>query len=316
MIENQSLIQKEGGVRLDAALLHAFPTTTRGFVREAIAAGHVLVNGRRAAKGQKLRGGEIVAVVKLLEARDNLVAPGGACPQPVFEDAELLAFDKPAGMPVQPLSCHETGTLMNAVATRYPDCRALGPDLVALGESPLMAGALHRIDADTSGLVLVARTIEAFANLRDQFAAQSVRKTYLALVEGAVAVGGTLENDLVHDPTLPFCRMIDFNHNRLTRAQCARLKPLHAVTQFKPLDHLTAENEPRTLLEVTIRTGVTHQIRAQLALAGMHIVNDRLYGAFAVENQVGHCLHALAAAFAHPVTGTPTEIRTPYPTWA
>ena len=316
MIENQSLIQKEGGVRLDAALLHAFPTTTRGFVREAIAAGHVLVNGRRAAKGQKLRGGEIVAVVKLLEARDNLVAPGGACPQPVFEDAELLAFDKPAGMPVQPLSCHETGTLMNAVATRYPDCRALGPDLVALGESPLMAGALHRIDADTSGLVLVARTIEVFANLRDQFAAQSVRKTYLALVEGAVAVGGTLENDLVHDPTLPFCRMIDFNHNRLTRAQCARLKPLHAVTQFKPLDHLTAENEPRTLLEVTIHTGVTHQIRAQLALAGMHIVNDRLYGAFAVENQVGHCLHALAAAFAHPVTGTPTEIRTPYPTWA
>ena len=316
MIENQSLIQKEGGVRLDAALLHAFPTTTRGFVREAIAAGHVLVNGRRAAKGQKLRGGEMVAVVKLLEARDNLVAPGGVCPQPVFEDAALLAFDKPAGMPVQPLSCHETGTLMNAVATRYPDCRALGPDLVALGESPLMAGALHRIDADTSGLVLVARTIEAFANLRDQFAAQSVRKTYLALVEGAVAVGGTLENDLVHDPTLPFCRMIDFNHNRLTRAQCARLKPLHAVTQFKPLDHLTAENEPRTLLEVTIYTGVTHQIRAQLALAGMHIVNDRLYGAFAVENQVGHCLHALAAAFAHPVTGTPTEIRTPYPTWA
>ena len=316
MIENQSLILKEGGVRLDAALLHAFPTTTRGFVREAIAAGHVLVNGRRAAKGQKLRGGETVAVVELLEARDNLVAPGGVCPQPVFEDAALLAFDKPAGMPVQPLSCHETGTLMNAVATRYPDCRALGPDLTALGESPLMAGALHRIDADTSGLVLVARTIEAFANLRDQFAAQSVRKTYLALVEGSVAVGGTLENDLVHDPTLPFCRMIDFNHNRLTRAQCARLKPLHAVTQFKPLDHLTAENEPRTLLEVTIRTGVTHQIRAQLALAGMHIVNDRLYGAFAVENQVGHCLHALAAAFAHPVTGTPTEIRTPYPTWA
>lgn len=316
MIENQSLIQKEGGVRLDAALLHAFPTTTRGFVREAIAAGHVLVNGRRAAKGQKLRGGEMVAVVKLLEARDNLVAPGGVCPQPVFEDAALLAFDKPAGMPVQPLSCHETGSLMNAVATRYPDCRALGPDLAALGESPLMAGALHRIDADTSGLVLVARTIEAFANLRDQFAAQSVRKTYLALVEGAVAVGGTLENDLAHDPTLPFCRMIDFNHNRLTRAQCARLKPLHAVTQFKPLDHLTAENEPRTLLEVTICTGVTHQIRAQLALAGMHIVNDRLYGAFAVENQSGHCLHALAAAFAHPVTGTPTEIRTPYPTWA
>lgn len=316
MIGNQVLTVKEGGVRLDAALLHAFPTSTRAFVREAIECGNITVNGHRAAKGQKLRGGETIGVRELLEAADNLVAPDGVCPPAIFEDAALLAFDKPAGMPVQPLTCRETGTLMNAVATRYPDCRALGPELMRLGENPLMAGALHRIDADTSGLVLVARTVEAFENLRAQFVAQTVRKTYLALVEGAVAVGGTLEHDLVHDPTLPFCRMIDFHHNRLTRAQCARLKPLHAVTQFRPCAHTSVENEERTLLEVTITTGVTHQIRAQLALAGLHIVNDRLYGAFAVEGQRGHCLHALAAAFAHPVSGTPVEIRTPLPDWA
>ena len=316
MIEDREFTVEEGGVRLDAAVLHAFPTTTRAFVREAISQGTVTVGGRRAEKGLKLRGGETVCVKSLLEADDNLVAPAGDCPPPLFEDAALLAFDKPAGMPVQPLTCRETGTLMNAVATRYPECRALGPDLTRLGESPLMAGALHRIDADTSGLVLVARTAEAFVNLREQFAAQAVRKTYLALVEGSVAVGGTLENDLVHDPTLPFCRMIDFRHNRLTRAQCARLKPMRAVTQFRPLAHATEENEERTLLEVTIATGVTHQIRAQLALAGMHIVNDRLYGAFAVEGQRGHCLHALAASFAHPSSGAPAEIRTPCPAWA
>ena len=76
------------------------------------------------------------------------------------------------------------------------------------------------------------------------------------------------------------------------------------------------ECEERTLLEVEIFTGVTHQIRAQLALAGMHIVNDRLYGAFAVENQVGHCLHALSAAFRHPASGDETEIRTELPPWA
>jgi 23S rRNA pseudouridine1911/1915/1917 synthase len=75
-------------------------------------------------------------------------------------------------------------------------------------------------------------------------------------------------------------------------------------------------NEESTLLEVTIYTGVTHQIRAQLSTAGMHIVNDRLYGAFADENQVGHCLHALAARFLHPASGDETEIRTPYPAWA
>ena len=188
-----------------------------------------------------------------------------------------------------------------------------------------MAGALHRIDADTSGLVLVARTADAFANLRAQFAAQTVKKTYLALVEGAVAVGGTLENDLVHDPTLPFCRMIDARDRKVNSIggvrgdrspSVPRLKSLHAVTRFTPIAHTTVENEERTLLEVTIFTGVTHQIRAQLALAGLHIVNDRLYGAFAVENQTGHCLHALAAAFAHPVSGDPVEIRTPYPAWA
>ena len=309
MINDKTIEIKEGGVRLDAALLHAFPSSTRAFVKDAIASGDILVNSRPAAKGLKLRGGETLVIRNLLEAADNLVAPVPAPLACVFEDAALLAFNKPAAMPVQPLSCRETGTLMNAVVAQYPECRPLG-------DSPLMAGALHRIDADTSGLVLVARTAAAFENLRAQFSAQTVRKTYLALVEGAVAVGGTLENDLIHDPTLPFCRMIDAHHNRLTTSQVSRLKPLHAITQFTPIAHTTVENEERTLLEVTIFTGVTHQIRAQLALAGLHIVNDRLYGAFAVENQAGHCLHALAAAFTHPVSGDPVEIRTPYPAWA
>ena len=315
MIRDRTIEIKEGGVRLDAAILNAIPSTTRAFVKDAIAAGNILIAGgsapaHRAPKGLKLRGGETIVIRELLEAADNLVAPEPAALSCVFEDAAILAFDKPAGMPVQPLSCRETGTLMNAVVAKYPECRPLG-------DSPLMAGALHRIDADTSGLVLVARTADAFANLRAQFAAQTVKKTYLALVEGTVAVGGTLENDLVHDPTLPFCRMIDRSRVRVNnRSQISNLKSLHAVTQFTPIARTTVENEERTLLEVTIFTGVTHQIRAQLALAGLHIVNDRLYGAFAVENQTGHCLHALAAAFAHPVSGDPVEIRTPYPSWA
>ncbi len=301
---------KEGGVRLDAALLSRFPSTSRALVREAVEAGGVLVNGRRAVKGMKLRGGEEISVVELAELSDNVVQPNPGLEVPcVFEDDALLAYDKPAGMPVQPLTRRELTTMMNAVVAEHPEC-------TPLGDRPLMAGALHRIDADTSGLVLVARTAQAFNALRAQFTAQTVKKTYLALVEGAVAAGGTLENDLVHDPTLPFCRMIDLHHNRLTRSQCANLKPLRAVTNFKPIGITTVENEERTLLEVTIHTGVTHQIRAQLALAGMHIVNDRLYGAFAVENQTGHCLHALAATFAHPVTDDPAEIRTPLPSWA
>jgi len=318
MIENRSFEIKKGGVRLDAALLHYFPSSSRAFVREAIERGTVTVApagaspaaARRVPKGLKLHGGETVYVKRLLEAADNLVLPNGDCPPPVYEDDALLAFDKPAGMPVQPLSHDETGTLMNAVVTRYPECRPLG-------DVPLMAGALHRIDADTSGLVLVARTADAFADLRAQFAAQTVKKTYLALVEGEVTGGDTLENDLVHDPTLPFCRMIDSRDRKAQSLRSSRaLRLLHAVTAYRPLASWREENETRTLLEVTIFTGVTHQIRAQLALAGHHIVNDRLYGAFAVENQTGHCLHALSAAFLHPATHAPTVLTTPRPPWS
>ena len=309
MIENASFQAETSGVRLDAALLSRFPTSTRAFCREACAAGDVIVDGRPALKGQKLSRGAQVQVKRLAEASDNRVAPDRSVRvRCLFEDDALLAFDKPPAQPVQPLTCHETGTLMNGVVARWPDVREIG-------DQPLMAGALHRIDADTSGLVLVARTAAAFDNLRAQFAAQAVKKTYLALVEGAVAVGGTLENDLVHVPGLSYCKMTDISRARLTR-DTRQPTPLHAVTNFRPLARTTVANEERTLLEVTIYTGVTHQIRAQLALAGMHIVNDRLYGAFAVENQVGHCLHALAAHFRHPVSGDETEIRTPFPPWA
>ncbi|MBQ6341211.1 MAG: RluA family pseudouridine synthase [Kiritimatiellae bacterium] len=309
MIENVSFQSETSGVRLDAALLSRFPTSTRAFCREACAAGNVLVDGRPALKGQKLSSGAEVLVKRLAEATDNRVVPDRSIHvRCLFEDDALLAFDKPPAQPVQPLTCHETGTLMNGVVARWPDVREIG-------DQPLMAGALHRIDADTSGLVLVARTAAAFDNLRAQFAAQTVKKTYLALVEGSVAVGGTLENDLVHVPGLSYCKMTDISRARLTR-DVRHPAPLHAVTNFRPLARTTVANEERTLLEVTIYTGVTHQIRVQLALAGLHIVNDRLYGAFAVENQVGHCLHALAARFRHPVSGDETEIRTPFPPWA
>ena len=309
MIEDKTIIVERGGVRLDAALFDMFPSSSKAFVRKAIDRGEITVDSRRSAKGLKLRGGEKIRIECLLEQSDNLVRPSPGPLKCVFEDAELLAFDKTAGQPVQPLSCEETGTLMNAVVARYPECRELG-------DIPLMAGALHRIDADTSGLVIVARNATAFGNLRRQFAEQSVRKTYLALVEGRITAGGSLENDLIHDPTAPCCRMVDARRNRLTLAQRERQRPLRAVTRFNPIAHTTRENEERTLLEVVIRTGVTHQIRAQLAIAGMHIINDRLYGAFAVENQRGHCLHALSAAFLHPSSGAETEIRTQYPDWA
>ena len=315
MIEHVSFTAT-GGIRLDAALLMRFPTTTRALAREACAAGAVKVNGRPTEKGRKLKGGETIEVIALPERADNCVQPNRAVAvRTIFEDAALLAFDKPAGIPVQPLSRREANTLMNGVVARWPE-------VATVGDAPFMAGALHRIDADTSGLVLVARTQAAFEAMRAQFAAHTVEKTYLALVEGAVAGGGTLENDLVHDPSLPYCRMIVRKASNQDLKGPNGLKGLkddramRAITTFRPLALTRRGMEELTLLEVKIRTGVTHQIRAQLAAAGMHIVNDRLYGAFAVEDMVGHCLHALAAAFVHPVSGEPCRIETPWPEWA
>ena len=310
MILNEEYVIERGGIRLDAALLTKFPDSRRAFIADAIAAGEILVNGRRAPKGMKLRGGENVSVARLVELSDVAVAPNPSIGvRLVHEDQALLAFDKPSGIAVHPLSLGETGTLMNGVVARFPEC-------TGVGDTRLCAGALHRIDSGTSGLVLVARSQEAFDALRAQFTNHTIEKTYLALVEGNVTDGATLENDLAHDPTLSYCRMIDAAHNRLTRAQREKLRPMHAVTTFRPIAHTTFENEERTLLEVTIFTGVTHQIRAQLSLAGIHIINDRLYGAFAVEDQLGHCLHALRAKFSHPVTGAPTTISTTPPPWA
>jgi len=285
----------EAGQRLDVVLHARFSSSTRAFCRQAVEAGEVLVNGRPGLKGAKLRAGDAVAVVRLKEASDNRVQPDASVRvQVVFEDGCVVAANKPAGQAVHPLSCEERGTLMSGLVARYPE-------LAAVGDQPLMAGALHRIDTGTSGLVLAARTPEAFEGLRAQFVAQTVEKVYLALVEGHVAVPGRLAHELAHHPSLPHCKMVD------ARSLAAPDRRLRAETAYRPLGLFG----PHTLLEVTIRTGVTHQIRCQLALGGWPIVNDTLYGARPVAGCARHFLHALEARFDHPASGLPCRIRAP-----
>ena len=285
----------ETGLRLDAVLHARFPSAPRAFCRQAVEATQVAVNGRPCLKGAKLREGDAVEVRSLEEACDNRVRPDPAVPvRVVFEDAHLIAADKPAGMPVHPLSSEETGTLMNGLVARYPE-------LAGLGDQPLMAGALHRIDTGTSGLVLAARTPAAFSALRAQFDAQEVEKVYLALVEGHVAVPGRLAHELAHHPAWPCCKMVD------ARSLAAPDLRLRAETAYRPRELIG----PYSLLEVTIRTGVTHQIRCQLALGGWPIVNDTLYGARPLEGCARHFLHAYEARFRHPASGQTCCLRAP-----
>lgn len=284
----------EGGRRLDAVVRAHFPQSTAALVRRALEEGTVVVQGRAVAKGGKVRAGEVVAITQLWEASDLRVMPNPALRLEIlFQDHDLVAVNKPAGMAVHPLRPEETDTLANALVARFPE-------IAELGDQPLLAGVAHRIDTDTSGVVLAARTAVAFESLRAQFAARQVCKTYLALVAGIVKQDGELTHDLAHHPTSRG-RMVDARSLRVPE------RPMRAVTAYRVLQRV-GEN---TLLEVTIFTGVTHQIRCQLALIEHPLLGDTLYHGPVVPKFPRHFLHAAAVAFAHPRTCEPMRIEAP-----
>lgn len=287
------------GTRLDAFLAEKCGGSTKKFIRMAIEEGRILVNGLETGKGMKLSCGDAVYVQRLLEAEDNRVFPDpGIIPKIVYEDGFLLGADKPSGIAVQPLSPDETGTLAGGMVNLFP-C------LAHVGDEPLIAGALHRIDRGTSGLVLFAKDNATFKKMRDSFSGLLVRKRYLALVEGLVAKPGSVASELVHDPKKSFCRMIPARKESKGR----RYK---AATDFRPL----WSKGGATLLEVSIRTGVTHQIRAHLAISGHPIVGDALYGSMLQLPGGAFRLHSLDAQFPHPATGRGAIIKTDEPEWA
>jgi len=289
---------KSKEMRIDRFLAEHFPSSTRTFCQAAIEAGYVIVNGRKCdTKSMKLRTGDNIIVLQLAEASENRVQPDDSVAIDVlYEDNELIAVNKPAGLPVHPLTHTERGTLMNGMVARYPE-------LAAVGDQPLMAGALHRIDTGTSGLVLVARTQAAFDHLRDQFAKQTVDKVYYALVEGLVKEPGKLVQELVHGPSSQ-CKMMDLETWRVEHGKWREpARIFHAETFYKPIEQWHA----CTLLEVLIRTGVTHQIRCQLACAGHAIVNDTWYGAKPRPTLDRYLLHAYSATITRQAEGHPQQ---------
>lgn len=301
MLRNLTLRITEplAGQRLDRIVLAAAPTATRSGVVRAFAEGAVTLDGSPAAKGTRARSGQTLCVASLLERHDECARPVEGPLRVVFEDSALLAFDKPGGQDCHPLGPGETDTLVNAMLARYPETAGIGGD-------PMTPALLHRLDAGTSGLVLAARTPAAFDAVRAQFAARQVAKTYWALVEGRVTAPGGVAGHLAHTPG-DRGRMRVVTPLSVPKGERA----LRAETYFRPLRAFARQ----TLLEVSIRTGVTHQIRCQLASVGHPVAGDRLYGAeqpFPWEGRF-HFLHSLAAVLTHPATGQPLELRAPLP---
>lgn len=279
--------------RLDIFLSRTLPHGSRRTAQLAVAAGAVRVNERRARKGATVTSGDRVDVA------DDWLAPRTLQPNPrlvvpiLYEDEVVLALDKPAGMPSHALRGDETETIANFLLARYPD-------VATVGKSALEPGIVHRLDTDTSGVLLVARTAAAYDHLRRQFTERRVLKEYRAVVHNDVSRPGEIDTPIAH--TRGHTRM------RVCRATDAGGRP--ALTRFQPLERYGSY----TLLAVEISTGVMHQIRVHLASIGHPVAGDRRYGPVVVANTPPrHLLHACRLGFAHPENGQRIEVSCPLP---
>lgn len=293
MIENQKLtVAKEGlPVRLDTFISRHYPEVSRSLIVRAIESAAILLNDVPSLKGKKLKAGDRVAIKRLLEQTDVRVLPNGNIPiEIIHEDNDIIVINKPAGIPVHPIDPGETETLANGLV-------ALRPDLaMVIDENPLFPGFVHRLDTDTSGVIVAAKNIEAYKHLREQFQTKKVKKVYVALVHGDVKSGGTIDNYLTHDPK-------DSRKMKVCNSREGNDKSLRAITHYRVLKHYGET----TLLEVKIETGVMHQIRCHLASVGHPVVGDKIYGGKGKgikdkQKRTRHLLHAKQIGFVHPGT--------------
>jgi 23S rRNA pseudouridine1911/1915/1917 synthase len=274
------------GSRLDRFL--AEPVGSRAQAQQLIDARRVLVDGRVRPKRHAVKPGEIVEV-RATDAWDASEDAGEPAPYEVaWEDEHLLVVDKPSGVVVHPARGHYTGTLAQALAARG----ARG------GEDPWRAGIVHRLDRDTSGLLVVAKNDEVHRALKALLADRKLTREYLALVEGHPdARSGTIEAPIGRHRRDRLLMSIDTD------------EPREARTHFE-----LERTLPRAaLLRVTLDTGRTHQIRVHMAAIGHPVCGDRQYGHSALYGLARQFLHAARLAFAHPVTGEPVDVRSPLP---
>jgi 23S rRNA pseudouridine1911/1915/1917 synthase len=271
------------GERLDVFLAQA--AGSRAAAQRLIDAGLVLVDGAVVPKRHVVRAGERVLVRP---------APPEAEPEVpdatfaiAYEDEHLMVVDKPAGVVVHPARRHRAGTLAQALAGQ-----------VAGGDDPRRAGIVHRLDRDTSGLLVVARTEAAHAALKDMLRRREITREYLALVEGRPAArAGTIDAPVGRDRRVR------------TRISTDTDEPREAITHFETERAL----EGFTLLRVRLETGRTHQIRAHLLAIGHPVAGDPEYGTPGRHGLRRQFLHAARLAFTHPVTGAAVDVSSPLP---
>ncbi len=281
-----------GGLRMDLALTKMFPQYSRNRLQAWLKSGHVLVDGEHAEASARAIGGEMVALTAPPAADVAKPRAQRMALDIVFEDADLIVINKPVGLIVHPGAGNPDGTLLNGLLAHARVLRQVP-----------RAGIVHRLDKDTSGLMVVAKNLSAQAALAAQLAARSVKRTYLALVHGEPPARGAIDVPIGRDP-------------RVRTRMAVNSGGREARTNYKVLERF---NNKLALLECRLETGRTHQIRVHLQHIGHPIVGDAVYrrGARTVEMRgvafPRQALHATALELVHPLSGKPVNWSVPLP---
>ncbi len=272
--ETRTCVVESAGERLDRYLAAAWPDLSRTQVQRLLVAGNITVNGRAARAGRPVRAGDRVEA-RLPEPVPSSLTPEAMDLHVVYEDADLLVVDKPAGLVVHPAPGHPTGTLVNGLLARCPDLQGIGGV-----ERP---GIVHRLDKDTSGLIVVAKNQRAHEMLSRQIRDRQVVKKYLALVHGCPKpAAGAINAPIARDPA---------HRQRMAVVAGGR----EAVSEYRTLQCLGRW----ALLEVRILTGRTHQIRVHLAYLGHPVAGDPVYASAGQRKDALARLSGLTRQFLH-----------------
>lgn len=280
---------EHAGVRLDA-FLSADGALTRSQAARLIAEGRVRVNGKPAAKSARLSGGETVTV-DVPQLRETALPPQDIPLDVVYEDDDVIVVNKPTGLVVHPAPGHPDGTLVNALLHHC------GDSLSGIGGEK-RPGIVHRIDRDTSGLIIAAKNDAAHLALSAQLKDHSLSRTYECLVTGNMKQdSGTVDAPIGRSSA---------DRKKMAVVPIGR----RAVTHWE----VVARYPGVTHLRCRLETGRTHQIRVHMAYIGHPILGDTVYGAKKpVPGLTGQCLHAVGLRFVHPRTGEPVELHCPLP---
>ncbi|BBG61486.1 Ribosomal large subunit pseudouridine synthase D [Providencia rustigianii] len=293
-----TIAESQLGQRLDQALAELFPDYSRSRIKEWILDDRVQVNGKVINKAkEKVLGGEQISIDALIE-EDTRWEPQDIPLDVVYEDEDILVINKPRGLVVHPGAGNPDGTILNALLYRYPE----------IADVP-RAGIVHRLDKDTTGLMVVAKTVPAQTHLVDALQRREITREYEAVAVGRMTAGGMVEEPISRHPT-----------KRTHMAVHPMGKP--AVTHYRIMEHFRAH----TRLRLRLETGRTHQIRVHMAHINHPLIGDQLYGGrprplkgateefFEVMRKFDRqALHATMLRLYHPISGIQMEWHAPLP---